>query len=177
MVFQFAGGRHGSDWRMVPLVSFHIVSTKGFSSSDKKTFSLTLDAPYRNRGLTSLAHCTESETKHWRIAKICLSCLWMQRWTSHAERKRAETSSLQFREGFVDVDRISPVRCISCHESYTPIVKKNMVHAYWFKSTLARSQKVGAFQILRNVWRQWPVMGLKSTLARPQMSWNFPNSR
>jgi hypothetical protein len=36
----------------------------------------------------------------------------MQRYTSCAERKRAENSSPRFREGFVDVDRISSV-CVT----------------------------------------------------------------
>jgi hypothetical protein len=42
------------------------------------------------------------------------------------------------------------------------------MQTYWFKSTLARPQKVGTFQILGKVWRQLPVIALKSTLARPQ---------
>jgi hypothetical protein len=33
--------------------------------------------------------------------------------------------------------------------------KKNIMQAYWFKSTLAHPKKVLTFQILRKVWRQW----------------------
>jgi hypothetical protein len=47
---------------------------------------------------------------------------------------------------------------------YTDSIK----NTHWFKSTLARLQKVGTFQILSKVWGQWPVIGLKSTLACSQ---------
>jgi hypothetical protein len=73
-----------------------------------------------------LAHCTESETianENETLGKLCLSCFRMRRCTPYAERKRTETSSPRFREGFVDPDRISTVRAINTMDDNEKLIQ------------------------------------------------------